>query len=141
MSQGLTCLLIDDDSDDREIFAIALEDTDKIHKCIAAINGKDALEKLNDDETFIPDFIFLDLNMPLMSGKQFLQKIKKIPRLNHIPVVIYTTSSREKDIEETKQLGATHYLTKPSRIDTLTKILSALFQKQYDSFSLNQQFS
>ena len=75
-----------------------------------------------------------------MSGKQFLQKIKKIPRLNHIPVVIYTTSSREKDIEETKQLGATHYLTKPSRIDTLTKILSALFQKQYDSFSLNQQF-
>ena len=137
MAIDMACFLIDDDEDDREIFTLALEDANRSYKCITAVNGKDALEKLHADQTFIPDFIFLDLNMPVMNGKQFLKEIKTIPRLAHIPVVIYTTSSYEKDIEETKQLGATHYIVKPSSIDTLTKILSELFQKQYTSFSID----
>ncbi len=137
--QEVSCLLIDDDADDREIFGIALEDVDKACKCITAVNGIDAFEKLNDDKTFIPDFIFLDLNMPLMGGKEFLREIKKTPCLSHVPVIIYTTSSYQKDIEETKLLGAAHFLVKPSNINRLTQILSGLFQKQLLSFSLNQE--
>lgn len=141
MSTGLTCFLIDDDEDDREIFAIALADVSKSHECTTATNGKEALEKLNADETFIPDFIFLDLNMPLMDGKQFLLEVKKISRLSLVPVVIYSTSSHQKDIEETKQLGAAYFLTKLPRIDDLSKILSALFQKQPLGFSLSVEFT
>jgi len=137
--QDFVCLLIDDDFDDHEIFAIALNDADKTYKCVTAKNGVDALEKLNTDETFIPDYIFLDLNMPLMSGKQCLKELKKIPRLSHTPVIIYTTSSYEKDIEEVKKLGAAHFLVKPSSIDSLTQILSKLFQKQGLSFSLQNE--
>ena len=79
MTAGLICFIVDDDEDDREIFAIALQDADKSYKCLTAINGKEALEKLKSDETLIPDFIFLDLNMPFMSGIQFLVEIKKVP--------------------------------------------------------------
>lgn len=131
-------LYADDDVDDREIFVTALKDAGKAHQFVTAINGKDALEKLDAEKIFIPDFIFLDLNMPIMSGKQFLQEIKKLPRLSHIPVVIYTTSSYDKDLQETKMLGATHFITKPSNIDILTKILSTLFNKQNLPFFLNR---
>ncbi len=127
MALGLTCFLIDDDADDREIFTTALEDVDKNYKCLTALNGKDALEKLKGDETLIPDFIFLDLNMPIMTGKECLQEIKNIQRLNATPVIIYTTSSHPKDIEETKQLRASHYLIKPPCMIKLTKILSDFF--------------
>ncbi|MDP9230217.1 MAG: response regulator, partial [Bacteroidota bacterium] len=64
---------------------------------------------------------------------------KKNPRLSHIPVIIYTTSSHRKDIEETKQLGAAHFLIKPSSIASLTQILSGIFQQQSLPFSLNQE--
>jgi CheY-like chemotaxis protein len=115
--------LIDDDPDDREIFSIALEDASKNCKCITARSGLDALDKLKTDENLTPDYIFLDLNMPILSGKDCLVELKKIPRLSAIPVVIYTTSSLDKDIEEIKLLGASHYLIKPSNMKTLTKIL------------------
>jgi len=138
MATAVTCFLIDDDDEDREVFIMALEDVDKVHKCVTAINGKDALQKLTESEDFIPDFIFLDLNMPVMNGKQCLKELKKIARLGSVPVIIYTTSSYEKDIDETKQLGAAHFLVKPYEITRLSKILSNLFQKPILSFSLNE---
>ena len=137
MFEGATCFLIDDDPDDREIFCIALEDTNKGFKCITAPNGKEALQKLSTDDSFRPDYIFLDLNMPVMNGKQCLQEIKKIPRLESVPVIIYTTSSYVKDMEETKELGATHFLTKPSRIDRLTRLLEELIENNNLPFAIS----
>jgi len=137
--QDSVCFLIDDDYDDHEIFSIALKNADKSYKCITAKSGIEALEKLHSDKTFLPGFIFLDLNMPLMSGKQCLAELKKIPRLKQTPVIIYTTSSYEKDIQEVKELGAAHFFVKPSSLDSLTKILSKLFKKQALSFSLNAE--
>ena len=83
------------------------------------------------------DFILMDLNMPIMNGKQCLIEIKKNPRLASIPIIIYTTSSYQRDIEELKQLGAAHFLIKPANIDNLVKILSGLFEMQAKSFSLS----
>lgn len=129
-----TCFLIDDDPDDREIFALALEEADKEYKCVTASNGIDAIKKLHDDHSFVPDLIFLDLNMPIMNGKQCLNEIKKIPRLIEIPIVIYTTSSYAQDIEETKKLGASHFLIKPSSIRILTNCLAELLKKENPPF-------
>ena len=130
----LTCFLIDDDEDDHEIFAMALEEVNKNYRCITALNGQNALEKLNTDKTLVPDFIFLDLNMPVMNGKQFLQELHNFPLPRPVPVIIYTTSSFQKDIEETRQLGAAHFLVKPSSIEELSSKLSRLFKKQVFSF-------
>jgi len=91
-----TVFLIDDDSDDREIFEEALLSLDINIKYEDAKNGAEACEKLNSN-TFKPDLIFLDLNMPIMDGRQFMKHIKKDHNLNNIPVIIYTTSSNEVD--------------------------------------------
>jgi CheY-like chemotaxis protein len=126
VTSPLTCFLVDDDVDDLEIFSLAVEDLNGSIRCVTAVDGIDALDKLRKDESFTPDYIFLDLNMPRMNGKQCLSEIKKIERLTSIPVIIYSTSSNRKDIDETLKLGATHFLTKPSSISILTRELSTL---------------
>ena len=70
-----TCLLVDDDEDDAEIFSIALNEANPDIKCLTAADGLEALEMLRDP-SFIPDYIFLDLNMPLMTGKECLVEIR-----------------------------------------------------------------
>ncbi len=132
MAKEITCFLIDDDFDDQQHFETALNNTTKIKndlvfKCIMADMGTEALIKLNGDASFIPDYIFLDLNMPRMSGKECLVEIKKIERLNAVPVIIYSTSSDPKDIEETKQMGASSFLIKPQNLNVLTEALSEYF--------------
>jgi CheY-like chemotaxis protein len=128
MSAPLLCLLIDDDQDDREIFALALEDSGLNMQCVVSNNASEALQKLIEDNTFLPNYIFLDLNMPRINGLQLLTEIKKIARLKHIPVVIYSTSSHPKDKEATRNLGASAFITKPSGIKELSQLLKELFQ-------------
>jgi DNA-binding NarL/FixJ family response regulator len=74
-----------------------------------------------------------------MNGKQLLAELKSSKKLQHIPAIIYTTSSHPKDIEETKALGAAHFLVKPSSIDRLTKLLTKIFNKQPLPFFLNEE--
>ncbi len=125
-----TIFLIDDDSDDQEIFSIAIDNTKKSVNCVFADDGLKALEKINGDEKFIPDFIFIDMNMPRMNGLQCLSEIKKIDRLKHIPVYMYSTSADPGTVEENMKLGATEFIVKPSDINTLTAVLSRILHKQ-----------
>lgn len=118
--------LIDDDIDDQQVFSIALQNISSFIRFVIANNCKDALEKLSRDKSFQPDFIFLDLNMPGMSGSQCLAEIKRLSHLKHIPVIIYTTSSGQRDKEETKKLGANYFLTKPTDINKLITILKKI---------------
>jgi len=132
------CLLVDDDEDDREIFKLALEETGIKHQYHSAIHGKDAIQKLEAEPALIPDIIFLDLNMPVMNGKQSLVEIKKMPRMQTVPVIIYTTSSFHKDMEETKELGASHFLVKPSGIKGLIDALKRIFENKNLPFLLSE---
>ena len=122
--------LIDDDQDDHEILIAALHEIDSSIVCHTALNGEDGLHKL-DSQTFRPDLIFLDLNMPGMNGFDVLKEIKKSVRLKNIPVVIFSTSNNPKDIRETESLGAHTFITKPSQYsdlrDMLKKILMSIF--------------
>jgi CheY-like chemotaxis protein len=120
------CLLVDDDEDDREIFCMALNETDPSIHCLIAGDGIEALKMLSDT-AFIPDYIFLDLNMPLMSGMECLQEIRKRSHLADVPVIIYSTSGSQKDIEESTKLGASNFITKPPRIAVLTEKLAEVF--------------
>ena len=121
-------LLVDDDTDDHEIFCMALEELDNCYKCVFAKDGMEALELLKNEKNRIPDIIFLDLNMPRMNGIECLPEIKKIHRIRHVPVIMYSTSSDERIIEEVKDLGAAEYLVKPSRIETLSEVLAQIFK-------------
>ena len=121
-------LLIDDDIDDRMIFGEVLKELAPDIIYHEAINGEDALIKLDND--LIPDLIFLDLNMPRVDGKQFLAEIQRISHLKHIPVIIYSTSSHESDKKETRELGAVYFITKPNSLHELTHILTDILQQK-----------
>lgn len=121
-----TCFLIDDDPDDQLIFSLALQQVSGSLTCITADSGFEALEKLGQ-KSFLPDYIFLDLNMPGMNGIECLLRIKGQHHLRNIPVVIYTTSSNQKDILETNALGAYAFITKPNHITDLSQKLHEVF--------------
>lgn len=123
MKEQLTFFLIDDDVDEHELFEIALEEVDANIQLITATNGRKALKMLEEGD-IDPDYIFLDLNMPIMDGREFLSKIKTDQSLYHIPVIIFSTSSDPKHIHETKELGAIHFITKPSMVSELSVVLN-----------------
>jgi len=126
MSLGITCFLIDDDADDQDIFILALADVDKSIRCEVASDAIDALNRLGAREVR-PDYIFLDLNMPRMNGKQCLSQIRKIDFLRDVPVIIYSTSSDQKEKKETAQMGAAHYIVKPNTVSALAEMLARFF--------------
>jgi|SRR4051812_11067511 CheY-like chemotaxis protein len=116
-------LYAEDDLDDLDTFNDILALIDPKIKCIHARNGDEALSIL-DDATILPDYIFLDINMPIRDGKSCLIEIKKDHRFQNIPVVIYTTSNRTSDLENFKALGAHHYIVKPNTFKEAVERLS-----------------
>lgn len=115
-------LLIDDDIDDQEIFLLAIEMISPTANCVCFSSAADALDKLSSN-LIRPEAIFLDLNMPVMNGHEFLIRIKKDKNLSDIPVIIFSTSSDPKIIQLTKDLGALDFITKPSNVDKLVELL------------------
>ncbi len=114
MTASKTILIIDDDPDDRELLMEAIKETDPTIVCGTSSGSIDALQILSKDQFIVPDYIFLDMNMPRMNGKECLLEIKKIEQLNRAKIVIYTTSQREDDVTEMLDLGASFFLIKPS---------------------------
>ena len=128
MGVSKICFLVDDDHDDHEIFQIALENLDVNIELRTAFDGRDALDRLEKDVLFLPDYIFLDLNMPRLNGLQCLHELKKTERLKNIPVIIYTTSSEERHKSQAIDLGAQEFITKPANVDELSQKLSSIFK-------------
>jgi CheY-like chemotaxis protein len=118
----MNIMLIDDDEDDRDLFQMAINDLDTPVNFTGVENCCDALVML-ENKSVKPDYIFLDLNMPQMSGRECLTNLKKSIQLSKIPVIIFSTSSDPTDIKETKDLGAVDFITKPPRTSELTEIL------------------
>jgi DNA-binding response OmpR family regulator len=129
MQEKIVCFLIDDDDDDQEIFSLAVSNIDDQIKCVTANDGVEALKMLNQDTQFKPNFIFLDLNMARMNGKDCLVELRRMDRLKDVPVIIYSTSSEQRDIQETRQLGATDYIVKPPSMTMLEKRLEQVLRK------------
>ena len=119
-------LLVDDDEDDRAFFLESINGLDQKLVCVIAQNGKEALETLLSDNPK-PDIIFLDLNMPLMNGREFLAVIKNYEQLHRIPIVILTTSSDEKVKLEIAKLGAQGFITKPDKFHLWESTLNEFF--------------
>lgn len=118
-------LLIDDDQDEHEIFSAAVEKVSNTLLYSVRSDANEALEQL-DTDLLKPDLIFLDLNMPVMNGEEFLIAVKKNEKLKHIPVIIFSTTSNRKTIQLTKELGAIDFITKPDKFDSLVRVLQSV---------------
>lgn len=132
MSKQRTFFIVDDDLDDQELFIEAVGEVDGTIKCLTCSDCEQALDLLKSFNV-VPDMIFLDLNMPRLNGKQCLVELKKMAHLRNIPVIIYSTSSEKKDIDETSKLGAAYFLTKPNKFEELCKALTFVVSKDWSA--------
>lgn len=119
-------LLADDDGDDRDIFRDALKEIDKSIILFDAEDGEKAIEKLKKGECKDPSIIFLDINMPNMNGWQCLKKLKQDERFHDIPVIMYSTSSLERERQIATELGALFLITKPKTFAELKNLLTVI---------------
>ena len=119
-------LLIDDDDDDQFIFLTALEEVAPASHCDISNNALEAFKYL-DTRIEVPDMIFLDLNMPLMNGFEFLLMLKSDPRFTAVQVFIFSTSDSPEDQDRAKELGAIQFITKTPDIELLKKDLRFIF--------------
>jgi CheY-like chemotaxis protein len=113
MGTLLKILMVDDDCDDRNFFMEAVSEINPEIECCLLTDGTEVLKFLEECQQ-LPDFIFLDLNLPRMDGRQCLAKLKSIKLYAGIPVIIYSTSKNPEDVEETKKLGADGFIKKPA---------------------------
>jgi len=136
----LNIMLADDDEDDRLFFREAFEEVKIKNNITTFNNGVLLMDHLNDENNPLPDIIFLDLNMPRKSGIECLEEIRDNARLKQLTVAIYSTSSSEKDIEDTFIKGANVYIKKPSDFAQLIKILGEVVNMnwQYITNGLNK---
>lgn len=125
-------LLVEDDADDRKYFLEAVQEIDPAIEVAIAKNGKEGLAILESADGSLPDYIFLDLRMPKVNGRQFLLQVKESEKLKAIPVIIYTTSKEVEEAEELQGLGAVHFISKPSNTEEIYYVLSMVLDGKWD---------
>lgn len=129
--EKLKIILVDDDEDDRLFFADALQALQMDTDLLEFKNGKDCIQYLESCTDALPNLIFLDLNMPVMNGFECLEFIRKETRLSEIMIAIYSTSSSERDIEDTFSKGANIYIKKPSSFKDLKNSLKQVIKMNW----------
>ena len=119
-------LLVEDDKADIMTIKRALKECDASNQLFAVGNGEEALSFLRDDRNPRPGFILLDLNMPKMSGIEFMEIVKHDDALKHIPIVVLTTSRQESERIESFQLGVAGYVIKPMNYHQFVDMVKAI---------------
>jgi CheY-like chemotaxis protein len=112
-------LIVEDSDEDFEVFRRHLQKSPVMVPLLRCKNGEEALALLSRTGNYagdmgapLPSVILLDLNLPLIDGREVLMRIKQVESLKSIPVVIFTTSSNPKDVEECYKNGANRYIVK-----------------------------
>jgi CheY-like chemotaxis protein len=123
-------LIADDDEDDCLLVGKALQEISIACDLRFVDDGRELLDYLYNKGDFAdpekfprPNLILLDLNMPLIDGREALAKVKSDPQLKDIPILIFTTSGEARDIELCKKAGASSFLSKPEAFEDLTDML------------------
>jgi CheY-like chemotaxis protein len=133
----LHIILADDDPDECMIFTQCLEEVMPDSKITCVEDCKGLLAYLengdgNGDGNANPDLVFLDLNMPLTSGQECLQKVIQSKFLNKVPIIVYSTASRANIVEECYRIGASMYVVKPSDTRKLRETIEAVVKRYVD---------
>lgn len=97
-------------------------------KILDAMNGLEALDILSKESDF--DIILLDINMPVMNGIQFMEKLHGENLYHHIPVIVISTEGREEDTLRALKLGAVGYVIKPFKPHLLHELIDKILGKQ-----------
>jgi CheY-like chemotaxis protein len=120
-------VIVDDDADDREIIRDAFVSAIEEQEYVFIENGDRLLEYLEQQvENYVPSLIMLDLNMPGKDGRETLKEIKTNTRFQHIPTIVFTTSSSHRDKQTVYDMGANCFITKPDTFNKLIELTSCI---------------
>ncbi|MBA2330629.1 MAG: response regulator [Flavisolibacter sp.] len=122
-------LYVDDDPDDREFLFNAIKNINPDIEVILADNGLAALDYLKNikNKKDLPGLIVLDLNMPLLDGRETLKRIKDDPILSSVKVVVFTTGENPNEKQSFNELGI-QYISKPFNIQFLHSIANQMIE-------------
>ncbi len=115
---GRTILIADDSASMRQLVTFALKDAG--YDVIAAVDGKDALSKLNGSKV---DMVVTDLNMPNMDGIELIRQLRSTPTNKFTPVVMLTTESQDSKKQEGRAAGASGWIVKPFTPEKLIGVI------------------
>jgi CheY-like chemotaxis protein len=110
-------VLADDDRDDHEFFRTALQEIDPSRKLHIVTDGAQLLDLL---QHYVPDLIFLDLDMPCKNGLECLREIRNNSNLYNLPVVVFSSTTRPANITTAYEMGGNLFFIKPSNFNDLT---------------------
>lgn len=123
--QNLCALIVEDSPTMRQLITLALRRVPGL-TFIEAENGAEALELLQQYQI---DIILLDLNMPVMGGFTFLERLKEFDEAHRPPAVVITTEGGQEDAERALTLGAKAYVTKPVQSASLASTVEDVLKK------------
>lgn len=116
-----TILLVEDNPDDVRLTQRSLKENGILNELVVINDGAAAIEHLRricaDPGGVLPTVTLLDLNLPKLSGLEVLQRIRALPQLKRLPVVILTSSKEQVDLVRSYDLGANSYIQKPVEFD------------------------
>ncbi len=131
-SVGLTpILIVDDDVEDVHFIKRAFKKNKVVNPLFSVLSGEEALEFLQrtqHDHADYPGLMLLDLNMPGIGGMETLHRIKQHAEWRKIPVVVFTTSKAQEDIDTSYQLGANSFVSKPFGLEGLVGVVAHICQ-------------
>lgn len=142
---SIVILMADDDDDDILLTSKALKRGKRPNTLFSVSNGEELLDYLlrqgaymDADDTVapLPDLILLDLNMPKKDGHEALREIKAHPKLQNIPIVIFTTSKADEDIFRSYKLGVNSFVTKPVTFENLIEVMQTLGKYWFEVVTL-----
>jgi CheY-like chemotaxis protein len=123
-------LLVEDNPADVRLTREALKDAKVLNSLYVVRDGEEAMDYLRREgkyaDTFRPDLVILDLNLPRKDGREVLAEIKADENLKRIPVVILTTSKSEEDVLKTYNLHANCFVTKPLDLERFIGVIKAI---------------
>jgi two-component system, response regulator len=128
-----TIHMCDDDPDDQLLISDALQEARLVNMIDFTSNGRELLQYLNREGEYssligkpLPGIILLDLNMPIMDGREVLQILKNDDRFKSIPVVVLTTSKAEEDVARSYDMGVNSFIIKPVSFEGLVEMIQSL---------------
>lgn len=120
-------LLVEDNKGDVLLTQEAFEESGNNCQLYVVNDGQEAINFLEQIPPYthieLPDLVLLDINLPKLNGHEVLKYIKSNPSLKHIPVIMLTTSSSEKDISDCYSNHANCYITKPNDVEVFFRII------------------
>jgi CheY-like chemotaxis protein len=114
-------ILADDDVEDHEIFQEALLEAAPFVTLSFTKNGNELMRLL---QHYVPDFIFLDMDMPGLDGLQCLRHIRTSSLLQSVHVIMFSGGARPVKVEMAYEMGADLFIVKPDNFQELTQVLS-----------------